>query len=230
MEITKVCAKCETEKSLNEFHKNKCSKSGYQYSCKTCANIKAKEFRQKYTSLRTREIKDKKVCGRCNEEKNATEYTKNRCCKDGLDSECRNCKCKRYNAYSKARKQYDPEFRLLTNLRSRLSEALKCKSKSQTTMQLIGADFETFAKWIKFQFEEGMTIENYGSVWHYDHVLPLSSFNLLDEEELQQAMNWLNIRPMTPIKNIQKSNKVDWLLYVLQEVKAQYFLKHLEEI
>ena len=73
-----------------------------------------------------------------------------------------------------------------------------------------------------------MTLQNYGSVWHHDHVLPISSFNLLDEEELHKAMNWINIRPCTPLKNIQKSNKIDPWLYVMQEVKADYFLKHLE--
>ena len=64
----------------------------------------------------------------------------------------------------------------------------------------------------------------------YDHVLPISSFNLLDEEELYKAMNWINIRPLSPLKNIKKSNKIDPWLYVMQEVKADYFIKHLEEL
>jgi hypothetical protein len=115
-------------------------------------------------------------------------------------------------------------------MRGRLGEVLKGMSKSQTTHQLIGVDFEIFTKWIEFQLEEGMTMENCGSVWHHDHVLPLSSFNLLDEEELINAMNWKNIRPLLALKNIQKSNKIDRWLYVMQEVKAYYFLKHLDEI
>ena len=73
-------------------------------------------------------------------------------------------------------------------------------------------------------------MERYGLIWHIDHVLPISSFNLLDEEELHKAMNWINIRPLSPFKNIKKSNKIDPWLYVMQEVKAQYFLKHLDEI
>ena len=211
MEVYKVCTKCKMEKSLTEFHKDKSNKSGYCSCCKMCKNIKAKELRQKYSRLETREIKDKKVCSCCKKEKNVLEYAKNRCCKDGFDNECKECKNKYNNAYSKARKQYDPEFKLLTNMRARLGEALKGKSKSQTTRQLIGVDFEIFTKWIEFQFEEGMTMENYGSVWHHDHVLPISSFNLLDEEELHKAMNWINIRPLSPLKNIKKSNKIDRL-------------------
>ena len=175
-------------------------------------------------------MKDKKVCGRCKEEKKVLEYLKNRYRKDGFDNECKDCAYKRNNVYSKARKLYDPKFKLLTNLRSRLGQVLRGNSKSQTTKQLIGIDFETFTKWIEFQFEEGMLLENYGSIFHLDHVLPISSFNLLDEEELQKAMNWKNIRPLSPLKNIKKSNKIDRWLYVMQEVKAHYFLKHLEEL
>ena len=73
-------------------------------------------------------------------------------------------------------------------------------------------------------------MQNYGSTWCHDHVLPISSFNLLEEGELQKAMNWKNIRPMQPLKNIKKSNKIDRWLYVMQEVKAHYFIKHFEEL
>ena len=224
----KMCSKCKLQKSLTEFCKDKRSKSGRRSSCKICSNIIGKEWRQKYSQIANKETKDKKVCGCCKEERNIQEFSKNKSAKDGFESECKACKNKYNNAYSKARKLYDPEFKLLTNLRSRLSNVLRGISKSQTTKQLIGVDFETFTKWIEFQFEEGMTLNNYGSVWEHDHVLPISSFNLLEEEELHKAMNWMNIRPLTPLKNIQKSNKIDRFLYVMQQVKAHYFIKHLE--
>src|ERR1043165_4110675 len=230
MEISKVCSQCNVEKSLNEFYKDKSRKSGYHPYCKKCKIIKAKELAQKYSVLETRDTKEKKICGRCKIEKSVSEFIKNRCCKDGLTNECKDCRYKYNHAYTKARKQYDPEFKLITNLRTRLWEVLKGKSKSQTTRQVIGVDIEIFRKWIYFQLEEGMTKENYGSVWHLDHVIPLASFNLLDEEELQKAMNWINLRPLTPFKNMEKSNKIDRCLYVLQEVKAAYFLKHLDEL
>jgi len=230
MDASKECTKCKMQKRLNEFCKNKRYKSGYCSWCKSCNNTKVRELSQKYSRLETREVKEKKVCYQCKQEKSALEYTKNRCCKDGLDNKCKKCKIKNNNMYSKARKQYDPGFKLLTNMRSRLSNVLRGKSKSQTMKYLISIDFETFSKWIKFQFEEGMSMDNYGSAWCHDHVLPISSFNLLDEEELHKAMNWMNIRPMQPLKNIKKSNKITPWLYVMQEVKAHYFLKNLAEI
>src|SRR5688572_5744717 len=94
MEVNKVCTKCQVKKNLTEFSKDRRSKSGHQSSCKICQNIKAKELTLKYSRQETREIKDKKVCGCCKREKNVFEYPKNRCCKDGFDGECKNCKYK----------------------------------------------------------------------------------------------------------------------------------------
>src|SRR5688572_17335984 len=91
MEANKICSKCQIEKSLTEFYKDKTKKCGYRMSCKKCHNIISKELTQKYSSLETREIKKKKVCSCCKQEKNVFEYPKNRCCKDGFDGECKNC-------------------------------------------------------------------------------------------------------------------------------------------
>src|SRR6188768_3917853 len=100
MEESKVCTSCKTEKRLTEFYKDKYQKSGYRPSCKICLKIKQKELRHKYSSLVSREVKDKKVCCCCKKEKNILEYVKNRCCKDGFDNLCKNCKNKHVNAYS----------------------------------------------------------------------------------------------------------------------------------
>ena len=70
-----------------------------------------------------------------------------------------------------------------------------------------------------------MTVENYGSVWQIDHCLPITSFNLLDENDMTKCFNWVNLRPMYSKENNSKNDKIDYYLYLLQEVKAKYFLK-----
>ena len=42
---------------------------------------------------------------------------------------------------------------------------------------------------------------------------------------MNKSCNWINLRPMYCSENISKSNKIDNRLYLMQEVKAKYFLK-----
>lgn len=44
--VKKTCTKCGGFKPLTEYHKNKKSKDGLQYYCKTCCNKASKEFRE----------------------------------------------------------------------------------------------------------------------------------------------------------------------------------------
>ena len=70
-----------------------------------------------------------------------------------------------------------------------------------------------------------MTLENYGSVWQIDHRLAITSFNLLDENDMKKCFNWINLRPMYCSENISKGDKIDHYIYLLQELKAKYFMK-----
>ena len=70
-----------------------------------------------------------------------------------------------------------------------------------------------------------MTLEIYGSVWQIDHCLAIASFNLLDEKEMEKCFNWIKLRPMYVKENSIKGDKIDMRLYLLQEVKSNYFMK-----
>ena len=70
-----------------------------------------------------------------------------------------------------------------------------------------------------------MTEENYGSVWTLDHCYPLSKTNLSDKNEMNKSTYWINIRPMYCSENISKGDKINPYLYILQENKANNFLK-----
>ena len=59
------------------------------------------------------------------------------------------------------------------------------------------------------QFKGDMTWDNYG-VWHVDHKLPISSFNIqeIGDEEFMKCWSLDNLQPMWGEENIRKSNKI----------------------
>ena len=74
----KVCTKCGVEKSFDEFHKNKISKSGYRSWCKECMRLKKLELKKNPLMQLEKQIRSsiilenkillrdgKKLCTRC---------------------------------------------------------------------------------------------------------------------------------------------------------------------
>ena len=97
--------------------------------------------------------------------------------------------------------------------------------KTNKTFDLLECSHSFFKNWIIHQLFGNMTIKNYGSVWQIDHCLPITSFNLLDENDMKKCFKWTNLRPMYSEENTSKNDKIDYYLYLCQEVKAKYFLK-----
>jgi len=56
--------------------------------------------------------------------------------------------------------------------------------------------------------ELGMTWENYGKYWHMDHRRPISSFNLLDDNDVTACFHYTNLQPLLAIENLKKNNKI----------------------
>ena len=42
---------------------------------------------------------------------------------------------------------------------------------------------------------------------------------------MNKSTNWINLKPMYCSENISKGDKIDHRLYLMQEVKANYFMK-----
>ena len=70
-----------------------------------------------------------------------------------------------------------------------------------------------------------MNEENYGSIWTIDDCYPLSKTNLSNETDMFISSHWINLRPMYVKDKTIKGDKFEYHLYLLQEVKAKYFLK-----
>ena len=101
--------------------------------------------------------------------------------------------------------------------------------KTNKIFELLGCSHEFFKNWILYQLYGNMTVENYGKIWSLDHCLAVASFKLLDENDLRKCFNWINLRPMYIKANTIKGDKIDIRLYLLQEIKSNYFKKLNEE-
>ena len=124
------------------------------------------------------------------------------------------------NAYERQKRKNDSNFKLHCNIRGITNRAFKCQNDK--AVDLIGCSNSFLRKWIIHQLYGDMTEKNYGKIWCLDHCLPLSKFN---GNDMYKFTNWNNLRPMYTKNNISKGDKIDYRLYLMQEVKAKYFLK-----
>ena len=53
-----------------------------------------------------------------------------------------------------------------------------------------------------------MSVVKYGSIWCIDHCLPIASFSILDENEIEKCFNWINLRPMYSGEKIMNEKSI----------------------
>ena len=58
-------------------------------------------------------------------------------------------------------------------------------TKQSSTKEILGIDNETYKKWLEWQMTPDMTWDNIEN----DHVRPISSFDISDDEQLKEAFN-----------------------------------------
>jgi hypothetical protein len=109
----------------------------------------------------------------------------------------------------KKRLKNNPSFKMATNIRRRILLALKGTYKSSPSLKLTGApDWEFVWKHLESTFKEGMTKENHGSVWHIDHIIPCSSFDLTKPEEQFKCFHYSNLQALFVHENLSKGAKI----------------------
>ena len=65
-----------------------------------------------------------------------------------------------------------------------------------------------YRSYLEEQFQPGMTWENYGTVWHVDHRIPLATLDMRDPTNQQFLFNYKNTRPMLADANRRRSNNL----------------------
>jgi 5-methylcytosine-specific restriction endonuclease McrA len=83
------------------------------------------------------------------------------------------------------------------------------KPSDKTCLEVVGCTCAEFELWIVSKWKEGWTWQNYGStnygcLWNFDHIRPLSKWLVLDETERKEANLWSNLQPMCARENDSK--------------------------
>lgn len=115
----------------------------------------------------------------------------------------------RRNAYERERKRKDPQYKFLSNARSRISEAIKVNNgrKVSSTKELLGCSIPHLKAHLEKQFTKGMTWENYGE-WHVDHIIPCASFDLTKPDQQRQCFHFTNLQPLWAHDNLKKRDRI----------------------
>ena len=171
---------------------------------------------------------DKKICRRCENAVLKCDFRKNSHICRGCDRAYHRGRKRDVAAYRLKRLHTDPVYKLKQTVRNRV---LKCLGnyKKKGTIEYLGCSIEMYWKWIKF-ISGTYSFETHGTIWHIDHVIPLSFFDLTKEKDIYLAFNWRNTTPLDKIKNIQKGNKISTsqIEEHLKKLKEYHFTNKIE--
>lgn len=122
--------------------------------------------------------------------------------------ECPEKVCASKLASHKKRLKNDLCYRIKCRLRTRLRNAIAGNFKAGSAVRDLGCSIEFLKQRFKSMFRDGMSWDNYGTVWVIDHIFPLAAARLSDRVEFLAVNNWRNLQPLTPEENIEKGDKV----------------------
>ncbi len=112
-----------------------------------------------------------------------------------------------FRAYVQIKKS-DPQWRIARSLRTRAYTVMKGVKKSAPMLRLMGGSFEEVRARLESQFRASMTWENYGVVWHIDHIRPCASFDLTQPDQQRECFHFSNLQPLFAAENLRKAAKL----------------------
>lgn len=230
MEIKK-CYYCGEELPLSEFRKSTKNKDGLTGRCKKCMQLYEKNQRNGILNpvYKPEIIDNKKRCSYCLEFLDLSNFNKDNSKKFGYHSCCRDCHnnkyrnrydythkkrtkyCKdKYNEYERKRRLVDLNYKISRSITCGIRRYIKTGggTKSCKTKDLLGCEKSFFLEYISKMFTKHMSWSNYGTIWHLDHIIPRSSFDLTDEYQQKQCFHYSNYQPLLAVDNMIKSDKL----------------------
>ena len=216
----KECTKCGEVKAFSEYGKHKLGKHGLMANCRVCRKEYMKQYRQANKNAITeqrkqyyrtnKEVVDERLKQWRQANKEAiVEYRK----------QYNQANKEKKNKYERKRRAKNPAVRMIESLRCGLWHAMNGKQKPKKTMEFLGCTLGHLEHHLSAQFEDGMTLENYGADgWVIDHIMPVSRFDHNDPEQVATCWHYTNMQPLWDRDNKIKS---DMLPHEWEELKRQ---------
>lgn len=228
----KVCRDCKQSKPRSEYPFR--LKRGYQCiesRCKLCFKKYAHERVTSEDHLKRCRERNKTTEGAAANKKKKAKY---RASAKGKETEAayvatdfyqtslkeRKAKYRKSSTYKVATKREfvrrkeryhsDVEYRLKVTLSTTIRKLVNgTRDESQTVMKYAGVDSAMLREHLEKQLSGAMTLDNYGSVWHLDHIIAKAYYDHEDEAEVKKCWNMANLRPMLGPENSSKGVKID---------------------
>ncbi len=172
----KICKKCNQNKELKEFNKNKAKKNNIDIYCKLCVREKGKKYRKIKIPLISKYPIENKVCRKCKEDLPKNNFSKKINESDGLYYYCRECvkiiikdkewyknqykNNKKYrDDYNKNKRKKDINYRLRSNLRCRMNNLLSIQhiKRSNSSLKYLGCTIEEYKNILNLNLKEKWT-------------------------------------------------------------------------
>lgn len=183
-----MCGECRNKKRCNHYRSNLEFK---EEAIQRSILYKKKKLEEK-NAIKERELKELEekigaentICKYCGLVKNKSRFRYNRL-------KCRECE------------RDEPIHRIIRNVRSRILSSLETKTEHLVTY--LGCCGKDYYNWLKYSNSE---YKNGDGIWHIDHVIPVSHFDLNNLDEQMIAFNWRNTMPLIAKDNLSKNNKI----------------------
>jgi hypothetical protein len=109
--------------------------------------------------------------------------------------------------YKRRRYAEDPEYRLLCQMKSRLSKVLGRGRGVTESIAACGCTLGQLMQHLESQFEDGMSWDR-RSEWHIDHIYPMCAIDPSNAAHVRAVNNYRNLRPLRSVDNWRKNGKV----------------------
>lgn len=192
----KCCTKCDITKSVNLF---RAEKNKLRADCIECEKEAGRNYRQSDVGK-----ENAKQWSANNKERHAE-----------LQAEWYQENKPKINEKYNKRMEEDLVFRLKQITKSRIHVAFKNVGLTKTnhTIDMLHCNIDYYTEWMKYCIDvsndKNMSIDDHGSYWHIDHVIPIAKFDLKKQINQDLCFGWFNTMPLEKEDNMAKKDKID---------------------